>query len=104
MSEEVTGDAIQDEREPALGPPGGQGLSGGRAGGEQQALLHAGPLQLRVQPLVTVSDGPSSLETDDDRDIGWEYPAFILVVVIMSVVVIGVREWIKEIKKPLRPW
>ncbi len=53
---------------------------------------------------VTVSDGPSSLETDDDRDIGWEYPAIILVAVIMSVVVIGVREWIKEIKKPLRPW
>jgi hypothetical protein len=26
------------------------------------------------------------------------------VVVIMSVVVIGIREWIKEIKKPLRPW
>ncbi|MCJ2539695.1 MAG: hypothetical protein LN414_00315 [Candidatus Thermoplasmatota archaeon] len=51
-----------------------------------------------------MSDGPSSLETDDDRDIGWGYPAFILVVVIMSVVVIGVREWIKEIKKPLRPW
>ena len=44
------------------------------------------------------------METNDDWDIGWEYPTIILVVVIMSVVVIGIREWIKEIKKPLRPW
>lgn len=52
---------------------------------------------------LTVTGGPPSIEVNGDGDIGWEYPAALLAAVIMSVVAIGVREWVKEIKGPLRP-
>ena len=53
---------------------------------------------------IAVRGEPPPVENNGDRKIGWEYPALLLAGVIMSVVVIGVREWIREIKKPLRPW